>query len=76
MMNETAQLLFRCYEHLEAARAPLTEIPAASDPAFGDAVLKEIRYELEHLTRRVRNAALLHGASPEAVETVRRMNHE
>ena len=71
-MTETARLLFRCYEHLEGARAPLKEIPAAIHQPFGDQVLIEIRLELEHLTRRVRNAALLHGASPAGVGFVGR----
>ena len=67
MNEETGVALLRALEGTVTAFAAVESVSGASD-AFGNSALLEVRNDLAHLTRRIRNLALLHGADPGAVE--------
>ena len=73
-MTDSAGLLLGALGHLVAAQAPLRGLSGGHpDDPVRDSALTEVIHELDHLTRRVRNIALLRGVTPDAVERVCRM---
>ena len=69
-MNEDP--LFRAYSATLTALKAVEGVGTGLD-GFGNSSLLEVRNDLAHTAKRLRNMALLHGASPAAVETVGRM---
>jgi hypothetical protein len=66
--------LLRSYEYvLQALRSLALVAGADPDDPHRDGNLTEIRLELEHLSRRLRNTCLLHRVHTKAVETVERL---
>lgn len=73
-MNRSDLPMLQAYKHVMAARGWLEGVPGATDGPFRDSTLKELAFELEHLARRVRNAGLARGCSPDALERTRQIH--
>ena len=72
MNEEIGGRLLQAYEATLGAFAAVESVSGGLD-GFGNSSLLEVRNDLSHTAKRLRNMALLNGASPAAVETVGRM---
>ena len=69
-MNESASQLLRALEDTTSAFAAIEAVSGGLDP-FGDSNLTEVRFELQHLCRRLNNMCLQSGCDPNEVAKVR-----